>query len=124
MRLGISVPGWRRTYRLDRPTSARPPRNRNRQRKMRLHGSAMVGLAKPVDMMDRPVTVADREAIGGGDRRAGPALALGTAGFHVLSPSQGPLRWPRRPARPTARPPRRGSGLPSPQKSGTAAQGG
>ena len=64
--LGISVPARRRTY--------------------RLHDNAMVGLAKPVETTDRPVTVADR-----------------------LVRQRGRLGEVR--------------GLPSPQKSGTAAPG-
>ena len=45
----------------------------------------MVRLVKPVEMVDRPVTVTDAETVGGGNRGADPGLGVADRGFHVLA---------------------------------------
>ena len=42
-------------------------------------------LIKPVKMMDRPVAMADAEAVGRRDRGADPGLGVAHGGFHVLA---------------------------------------
>src|SRR5450631_4379761 len=60
-------------------------RNGHRQRPGHSTGSAMARLVKPVKMMDRPVAMADTEAIGRRDRGAEPGLGGANRGFHVLA---------------------------------------
>ena len=43
------------------------------------------GSVVPVEVMDRPVAVADREAVGGGDRGADKVLGVADGCFHVLA---------------------------------------
>ena len=42
-------------------------------------------LVKPMKMMDRPMAVADAEAIGGRDRRTDPCLGVAHGGFEILA---------------------------------------
>jgi hypothetical protein len=45
---------------------------------------------KPMEMMDRPVAMADAETIGGGDCGTDPALGVANRGFEIVA-----LRKPR-----------------------------
>jgi hypothetical protein len=49
-------------------------------------GRLRLGLIKPMKVMDRPMAVADTEAIGRRDRGADPVLGLANRGFHILAP--------------------------------------
>ena len=49
------------------------------------HSRPSGNLIKPMEMMDRPMAMADTEPVGGGDSRADPGLGVAYRGFQLLA---------------------------------------